>query len=270
MPAISPAKLKLQAARLAEQYTQPGVFLREMHALLKTYADQTHRPGQSGTPAALIESYNVPQPVMRYLWVAIKPLVDKDPQKILELCDKLWAEPYLEHRLLACMLLGQVPVTQSEPVAMRLESWTQAIPEPRLVGVVIEHGMERLRSDAPDTLLKLIEAWLQNSNIYVQQLGLRSLIPQVEDPGFQNLPAVFHLLTPFLRLTPLPLRPDLVDLLEKLALRSPSETAYTLRIALGSADNPDTAWLTRQVFPMFPDELKDSLRQAIKKKLKPV
>ena len=265
MPAISPAKLKLQTARLAEQYTQPGVFVRAMHTLLKSYADNTHRPGRSGTPSALIESYNVPQPVMRYLWVAMKPVVDQDPQRILELCDVLWTEPYLEHRLLACTLLGQVPVIQPEPIALRLERWTQTVPEPRLVGVVIEHGMARLRSEAPNTLLILIEAWLQSSNIYVQQLGLRALIPQVEDPGFQNLPAVFHLLTPFLRSIPPPLRPDLVDLLEKLALRSPSETAYTLRTALGSADNPDTAWLTRQVFPMFPVEIKNGLRQAIKK-----
>src|SRR4030043_489754 len=102
MPAISPAKLKLQTARLAEQYTQPGVFVRELHALLKIYADHSHRPGQSGTPSALIESYNVHPPVLRQINLSMKQIVERDPSGTLELCDALWGESYLEHRLLAC------------------------------------------------------------------------------------------------------------------------------------------------------------------------
>lgn len=264
MSAILPARLKLQTARLAEFYTQPGIFVREMHILLKLYADQTHRPGQSGATSTLIESYNVPQPVMRQLCLAVKPIIENDTFKTLELCDTLWLEPYLEHRLLACTLLGQVPVTQPEPVFQRLVSWTNNVSHHRLKRAVIDQGMARLRSESPGIVLKLIEEWLHSTNIFVQQLGLQALIPQIEEPDFQNIPGVFRLLAPFLRNAPPPIRPDLIDLLNKLAMKAPIETAYTLHRTLEASDNPDTAWLTRQVLPIFPDGVKMNLRQALK------
>jgi hypothetical protein len=264
MPAISPAKLKLQTARLAEQYTQPGVFVREMHTLLKLYADHTHRPGQSGAPSALIESYNVHPPVMRQLNLTMKPIADRDPSGVLKICDALWAESFLEHRLLACMLLGQMPTSQAEPIIQRVESWTQAAPEQRLLHAVINLGMARMRLESPNTVLVLVEEWLQSSDISIQQLGLRALIPLVEEARFQNLPAVFRLLSSFLRNSPSQLRPDLIDLLKKLVDRSPNETAYILRTALSAQDNPDAAWLTRQLLAGFPKALQSSLRQAMK------
>ena len=264
MPAISPTKLRLQTARLAELYPQPGVFVRELHTLLMLYADNTHRSGQSGAPSALIEAYNISPQVMRHINLSLKPMVERDPTRTLDLCDALWAEPNLEHRLLACMLLGQMPITQPEPILLRLERWTDAVPEQRLWRTLIEHGMTRLRRESPQLVLMLVEEWLHSPKINFQQLGLRALIPQIEDNGFQNLPAVFLLLAPFLRSCPSHIRPDLIELLGKLALCSPNETAYTLRAALGSADNPDAAWIIRQVLPRFPDDIKVYLRQAMK------
>jgi hypothetical protein len=93
---------------------------------------------------------------------------------------------------------------------------------------------------------------------------LHSLLYLVEDPDFENLPAVFFLITPFLRSTPSSLRHDLVDLLEKLALRSPQETAFILRSAIGVTNNSDAAWLTRQMLSIFPPEIGNDLRQAMK------
>jgi hypothetical protein len=268
MTAISPAKLKLQTARLAEQYTQPGVFVREMHTLLNLYADHTHRRGQSGTPSALMEAYNAPPPVMRQINLAMKPIAEGDPSASLRLCDALWSEPTLEHRLLACVLLGQIPVSQAEAVFQRLERWTEVAPEQRLMRAVIEQGMRRLRQESPSTLLKLVEEWLHSPKFSIQQLGLRALIPQVEDMKFLNLPAVYRLLLPFMRRSVSALRPDLVELLRKLVNRSPNETAYSLRAALQAPDNPDAAWLTRQVLAEFPKPIQDSLRQAMKNSMK--
>ena len=138
------------------------------------------------------------------------------------------------------------------------------MPEQRLWRTLVEHGMTRLRRESPQLVLMLVEEWLHSPKINFQQLGLRALIPQIEDNGFQNLPAVFLLLAPFLRSCPSHIRPDLIELLGKLALCSPNETAYTLRAALGSADNPDAAWIIRQVLPRFPDDIKVYLRQAMK------
>jgi len=54
MPAIHPARMKIQVARLGEKIRQPEVFVRELHNLLDFYADRTHRPGQFGEPPPLL------------------------------------------------------------------------------------------------------------------------------------------------------------------------------------------------------------------------
>lgn len=268
MPAISPAKLKLQTTRLAEQYTQPGIFVRELHKLLSSYADNTQRPSQSGAPSALIESYNVHTPVMRQIQLSLKAIPANDPHGALELCDALWSEPFLEHRLLACTMLGLVPISQSETIVTRLEYWTQTVPEHRLLMALIDQGMARLRQESPDMVLELVDSWLKSPDLRFQQFGLRALLPLVTQPGFQNLPAVFHLLTPFLRRSPTSIRPDMVELLSALTQRFPSETAYTLKTTLGAADNPDTAWIIRQVLPEFAKPIQDGLKKAMKNSIK--
>jgi hypothetical protein len=268
MPAISPAKLKLQTARLAEHYTQPGVFVRELHALLNLYADNTHRPGQSGIPSALMEAYNVPAPVMRQINLAMKPIIEENPDALLALCDALWSEEYLEHRLLACTLLGQAPVSPAHPIFQRLERWTQVAPEQRLLRAVIEQGMLRLRQESPGMVLILVEEWLESPKASIQQIGLRALIPQVQDPKFHNLPAVYRLIMPFIREAASLIRPDLVELTRVLVMRSPNETAYTLRTVLQTPNNEQAAWLTRKVLAEFPKAIQDSLRLAMKESQK--
>jgi hypothetical protein len=47
---------------------------------------------------------------------------------------------------------------------------------------------------------------------------------------------------------------------------SPSETAYLLRQNLTVPDNPDTAWLIRQVLDDFPEETRAGLKAAMKPK----
>lgn len=268
MPAISPAKLKIQADRLAKHFTQPAVFVRTMHALLTQYTDYTHRQGQSGTSLGLISSYNVPVIVLHYIVMALEPIIAKDIEGTLALCDRLWSEQHLEHRLLACMLLGQVPVSDPELIFVRLQKWIEPISEYSLMNILVEHGTKRLRAESPSTIMRLVEDCLSSSSEHVQQFGLRTLIAQIENPKFSNLPAVFRLIAPLVRSSPLTLRADLIELVEKLARRSPSETAYILHYCLDSEDNSDAAKITRRVLFLFSDEIKDSLKLVIKNRRK--
>jgi hypothetical protein len=264
MPAIQPARLKVQSARLAITYTQPGEFVRGLHGLLDSYADHTHRSGQSGTPPPLLSSYNPPIPVLRQIWQDLRPLVITDPQAGLVLCDALWAEPYLEHRLLAAQVLGQIPIELAEPVTERLRAWANSNLEEHLVQALSDQGMACLRHHAKEQIFNLVQEWLDAPNISTRQLGLQTLIPLVEDASFENLPGIFRLLAPYLRIAPSKLRPDLLAVLAILAHRSPQETAFTLRLALTQLENPDTPWLIRHLLTEFPLELQKSLRAALK------
>jgi hypothetical protein len=113
-------------------------------------------------------------------------------------------------------------------------------------------------------LVRLFQDWVESSDTFHQQLGLQALLPLIRDPGFEDLPVFFRTIQPLARQTPPALRPDLLDVLETLAERSPTETAYFLRQTLDTPDALDTPWLIRQLLHAFPPENQSALREALK------
>ena len=264
MPAIQPARLRHQAALLAEHFNDPPAYVRSLHYVLDFYSDRARRPGKTGKPGPLLTAYNVRSPVLRMLLQEINPLVQQDIQGGLALCDALWAEPYLECRLLAGMLLGQIPPQPPEEITARLQRWITTDLEFFLIEALLSNGVERLYRQQPQVLLRMIEDWLGSTQTFQRQLGLRALLPLIRDPSFENLPVFFRLIQPLCQNAPVALRPDLLDVLAALAHRSPQETAYFLRQALMFPDSPDTPWLIRQSLSQFPPEYQANLRQAVR------
>ena len=264
MPAIQPARLRQQVALLAEDFDDPPAYTRSLHFLLDFYSDRARRPGKTGRPGPLLIAYNVRSPVLRMLAKELDPLIQENPAGGLDLCDALWAEPYLEFRLLAAMLLGQIPPNPPEEITDRLRGWITTDVELFLIEALLHHGIERLHREQPQAFLRLIESWMESTNTFQQQLGLRALVRLINDPTFENLPVFFRLIQPLCQAAPAALRPDLLDVLSALARRTPQETAYFLRQTLIFPDSPDTPWLIRQSLSKFPFELRSSLRQAMR------
>jgi hypothetical protein len=260
VPAIQPALLRQQAALLVEHFDDPPAYIRSLRYLLDFYADRARRPGQSGMPAPIIAAYKVRPPVLRMILLELEPPAVEYPEKGLALCDALWAEPNLEFRLLAAMLLGQIPTDPPERIIDRLKTWLVPDLEFHLIEALMDHALERLRQEHPQSMIRLIEEWLESTKPLYQQLGLRALLPLVAKPQFENLPVFFRLLQPLACNVPLGLKPDLLDLLASLAHRSPLETAYFLRQTLVFPEAKDTAWLIRQLLAEFPPEQQQMLR----------
>jgi hypothetical protein len=264
VPAIQPARLRQQVALLAEQFDDPPAYTRSLHFLLDFYSDRARRPGKTGRPGPLLMAYNVRSPVLRMLVQELNPLIQENVQGGLALCDALWAEPYLEFRLLAAMLLGQIPPKPPEAITDRLERWITTDVEFILIEALLFHGVERLHREQPQVFLNLIESWMDSTKTFHQQLGLRALLRLINDPTFENLPVFYRLIQPLCQAAPAALRPDLLDVLSALAVRSPQETAYFLRQTLMFPDAPDTPWLIRQSLSRFPAETQSGLRQAMR------
>lgn len=264
MPAIQPARLKQQVANLVLNYDQPAVFVRGLHQLLDDYSDHTQRPGQAGLPSTLLESYNAPPQVIRQVWRELSRLIKHHPNPMIHLCDALWVEPNYDLQLLATRILGELPTKPPEPVLERLQSWVQAGIDHRLLDGLLEYGVKRFQREAPEKLLELVSAWLVSSDLTARQAGLHALLPMIDEAGDPTLPTIFRLVTPYLRIAPPRLRPDILPVVRALACCSPSETAYLLRQNLSVPDNPDTAWVIRQVLDEFPEETRSSLRAAMK------
>lgn len=263
MPAIHPARLRLQTSRLAELYDRPVSFVRALHGLLGLYSDRTHRSGQSGKPSPLISSYSVPAPVLRYIIKELRPEASRDAQQTINVCNALWVEPYYECRYLAATLLGLAPATPAEPVLSQLETWIHSSPEEQIMAILLDQGLFRLRQENPEKILSLAREWLSEQSTLSQQYALRLMLPLALDPESNLLPSIYMLITPLVRSAPQALRPELISLLLAAAKSSPLETAYMLRQNLEAPDNPDTAWLVRQVLNAFPPSQQESLKSAM-------
>lgn len=264
MPAIQPARLKQQAVLLTGHFDNPPAFVRSLHHLLEFYADRARRPGQAGKPDPMITAYHVRPPVLRQILLELTLLAAVDPRSAFKLCDALWDEPYLEFRLLAAMLLGQIPTTETETVFRRIHAWIRPELEDYLINAVLTYGLVYLREHEPDAMIWLIQNWLASEDKFSKYLGLRALITIVEDPNFENLPVFFRMIQPLARTADPFLRQDLLDVLTVLAHRSPTETAYFLRQTLEMSNATDTPWLIRQCLREFPPEIQTNLRTTVR------
>jgi hypothetical protein len=266
MPAIQLARLKLQAGLLRDSFSRPQAFVRQIHYLLEFYANRSHRRGQSGDPAPLIHSYNVPAPVLRQIILEVTPLVQENFEQALELIDCLWKEENLECRTIAISLLGILPVAQPNEILDRVHSWIP-VPEERLVEQILSKGLARLRQEARPHFVNTVNLWIKSSDKRKQQIGLRSLVYPLAEGEFEDLPTLFRILTPVVRnITPF-IKQDLVFVFQGLARSSPNETAYFLR---QNMPFPDIPWLTRQVIKELPEALQGNLKKALKQPLSPL
>ena len=278
MPAISPARLKLQTAALASIFDQPEAFMVQLLNLLDHYADWTQRPGQSGVLNPLTPSNNVPLPVIRQIITAIQAKAEKDTEGTLRLVDILWAQPTLECRIIAALLLGKIKEKPSLVIIDRINTWLSNTSDDAMVRIVLQSGLAQVRQNEPQAVLKLAQQWLGSKQVNSQKYGLIALDTLASDPSFDNLPVIFLMITPFFRKIPVELRAILVDFINSLARRSPQETTYLLQENLLANDNPDTAWLIRHLLTAstketevqykteLPEDLKQNLRQALRNK----
>lgn len=258
------ARLRQQSAALVELFDNPKAFTRALNDLFELYSDRVHRAGQAGEPPPLLQAFHVPSPLLRQVALDLAPMASEDAERTLALCDVLWAETYLEPRLLAINLLGKAPLNRVISILGYVERWAQSTTEEQLLRALAEQGLNRISRELPDQLLVHARDWLDEEELSLKRLGLQSLLQLTSNPGFENLPALLHLLTPYVRIAPLPLRPNVLDLISALAHRSPRETAYFLRQNLEAPENPDTGLLTRQSLRHFPDENQASLRSALR------
>ncbi len=268
MPAIQLARLKIQAARLSDSYSQPDAFVSGLHNLLDFYADRTHRPGQSGKPSPLLTAYHVPQPVMKQILLELSPKVEADSGSGLVLIDSLWDQSYVEFRMLAANLLALIPIQPPEPVLQRVQNWLEAETEDKLIDTLLNTSLTRLRNENPSRFIELVKEWLFSTHLHDQHLGLRAVLPLIQDPTYDNLPLIFRLLTPLARTAPTRIRSYIADDFCALARRAPAETVYFLRQNISMSESPGIPWLARQVLPGLPvgnqDSLRDILRQIEK------
>jgi hypothetical protein len=193
MPAIDRARLKIQAATLARKFDEPETFLHDLNEMLDFYTNRTIRAAQV-VQRLSAPTYHTPRPVLLQIESELATLAEKQPQEALKLVKVLWQADSLESRLLAAFLLGNIPSDLAIPTLTLLPAWLNQSIDKEIHTALLTTALTRLRREKPDTFFFILEGWLGSPQPIFQVWGLQALIPLLQDPHFENLPAVFRIL----------------------------------------------------------------------------
>ena len=264
MPAVEINKLRIQIARLGQYFDQPEEFYRGMRDLLELYLDRAYRPGLEVNSASILPTYRPPALVQRRLELELISLTQAFPEQALGIADRLWLDTFLEPRMLAVLILGQIPLSQAEDVLERLNRWATPDEDRSMLEALLDRGTFRLRLEGPDALLELYESWLAHVDSARRSIGLKALLPLIKDPRFGNIPPIFSILFPLVRAASSDLFNDLSSVLQALAERTPVETVYFLRQVLSSPVSKDTPRLARRILPQLNPAQQESLKTTLR------
>jgi len=254
MPAIDLARLKKQSAQLADLFDRPDDFVRALHEMLDYYVNRSLRSVDSVATASVLKTYRTPPPIIKQIENDLGPLAAEDPTHALDLADRLWDEGWLELRLLAAFVLGQLP-PQEQRLLPRLTAWAQQVRDPAVRLALLTTSLARLRDETPDQFILLVSEWLNPERQRLWPHGIQALLPLVRDPEFHNLPPVFDALGPVVESAPGLIQNELAEMLTALYAASPRETTFFLRQVLTQSNSPMTATTLRRISPSLPKGL---------------
>jgi hypothetical protein len=263
MPAIDLARLKLQAARLAEKFAEPETFLHDLNETLDLYNNRTLRAAQVvkrlSTP-----TYHTPRPVLRQIESELAPLTEKQAQEAINLIKVLWEANSLESRLLAAFLMGSIPSSQATPALTHLPAWLNQSADKEIRTALLTTALARLRREEPDTFFIILEGWLGSLRPILQIWGLQALIPLLQDPHFENLPAVFRILRPAIQAAGPMTQLDMQACLAAMERVSLTETVAFLREIIQNNPQPMMLRILRRILPGLSQELQAALRESLR------
>lgn len=265
MPAVDPAHLRPQITNLIKTFESPPAFHRQLNDLFSFYANRTLRFGDSTQSGPNIPVYNLPHPVIRQLELDLKPLINTAPQAALNLADELWTDPFFEVKQVAVYILGTVPVETPEPVSQRIDEWLSPQLDRALSSYLLSTGTHHLQESFPEAWETFVQSLLNQESPKTIALGLKALAEGVNNPSFSNMPAIFRLVSPFIREPQPEFMKELARLVESLIKNSPMETAYFLKQTLSVSDSSLTKRLVKQNLSLLPENIQQELRTSLRK-----
>lgn len=264
MPAVNPTRLRFQIQDLLVDFYRPPVFHRRLQELFSFYANRTLKFGDIPQQHSYLPAYHLPQPVVRQLKLDLVPAINEQPGDALALADELWLDPYFEIRQIAIYILGVTPVDQPDPILERLQRWLSPELDRSLSSDLFSTGTQYLQETFPSDWESFIQSLLSMKQVKMVAAGIAGLSEGLKNPSFQNLPAVFRLLSPFLRQPEPGLMIELENLIEALAEYSPTETAFFLRQSLAVSDSSKTLQIVKESLSFFPVDIQEDLKSSLK------
>lgn len=263
MPAVNPTRMRFQVEALMAHYADPKAFHLALNDLFELYANHALRFGDSVGIRPMIPMYHLPAPLLRQLEVDLERMVAESSLPALELADELWQDAYYETKLVAIHLLGLYPLESSQPVLDRLDLWITDRLDLSLLPKIFSAGTRQLQNQYPAVWESYLETFLQSEDPQKVSVGFLGLAEGLNNPQFQNLPALFRLVGPHVHDPQPQTLKSLTTLLRSLAKVSPTETGFFLKQILSTAQSPELKRLIKDSLSAFPFEVQDGLKPLV-------
>lgn len=250
MPSVQIERIRAESRELAALFMEPGSFVHALDQHFEQYANRAKRL-RKRKGAALLQEYDLPNPVVRELRQSLVPRLQEQPNAGVALIDTVWQRRTREHRELAIYLLGQLPGSKFRNARARLQRWSAENRDEALLRAMAELGSRQMRTTAPLELLPLCKRLLRSGDVYQRGLGLLILKSLIDEGEMDDLPAIMDLMLPVYRKAKKSLRGYLLETLESLIRRSPGEALYFLQQRLSESRDANTMWLAKQALKAF-------------------
>lgn len=264
MPAISLERLQKQIADLIEAFDQPREFRDRFHDLLSFYHRYSHRQQKDAIPKSFMLTYDLPEQVIPQLELGLRRTAKTLPEQALQVVDELWRDTYFEARDFAAFLLGQVPLTYKEAVLSRIKTWLSESLDHAVVKAIITKSTTTIQLDPTPIWEDTIQKLLTDPHPRKQGYGLYALAMAIPTSSTDLFPSFLRWVRPFIQDSPEPLRANLDRVIEALAKRSPSETAYLLKEVLADTDGAGIERRVRGYAGFFDQERATGILTAVK------
>lgn len=266
MSAINLSRLRTQLGLLLPQIQDTSVFIHGLREIYQFYADHTHPVGEPPTGVFTLPAFNTPQILNREILLTLSKYCNDYPELVIKLIDRLWQEAEVELRQLASQLLGKLPSKNAEDVIDRIRSWSEKSVNPEILPFLHQQASIGIRKNNPERWLDLLNEWESAQKDWLAKLAIEGIIPLIDDREYENLPAIFTFITPFIINPGKDYHYDLLIIIQHLARRSEVETVHFLKKAISLSTDPTMGRFIRRTLVYFSTARQDSLRIALRER----
>ncbi len=262
MPIVQLSRLRSQINSLLAHFNNADEFRDSLTSLFRLYENKETSTNIWFKKSIQSISYNVPESVMTELCAKISILSVTKPEFALVNADMLWEMPYYENKRIAIVLISNLGPAYQDNFLQRIHSWISVDLEDNLTRDLFSVVEEKPSILQSSSWLDLIKSWIDSHDINLIRLALQALNRTVSHK-YQNLPAIFSLLTPLVCKPQISIQKELKNVIQTLVELSEAETASFLIMVGELFPEEEALKFIRKCIPLFDIFFQAEIRNAL-------
>jgi hypothetical protein len=248
MPAVEPFRIARQAVEIASSLDQPGLFRRRLRGYLETHAEKVRRPKPPDRSKNPARTFGTSRQALNALEASFRARTAASSEVALLAAEALWEEGSGESCRLACLVLGD---HASQEVFAWVEGKALMCDDPATLAELGKNALRSWSGQHAEAFLRAAAGWLTHESRPQRTLALCALGAGVSDLSHDELSSVISLLRGQAANAVGEGRSALIEVVQRIAVRSPGEAVHFLldELASGAVGVDRLAMETIDAFP---------------------